>query len=80
MRDGELYSTDTIDWLLAGYPAVRFGVMRDLLDADAPSLAHEQSLIATSGWGARLLEKQDAMGTWSGSLYSPKFTSTHFTL
>src|SRR5690606_24127281 len=80
MGDLTPVSADTIDWLLDGGPAVRLGVMRDLLGADAQSLAQEQSRIANSGWGARLLELQDASGTWSGALYSPKFTSTHYTL
>jgi hypothetical protein len=36
--------------------------------------------IATEGWGARLLELQDPGGTWAGGLYTPKWTSTTYTL
>jgi len=34
----------------------------------------------TEGWGTRLLAAQDADGQWSHALYSPKWTSTTYTL
>jgi hypothetical protein len=37
--------------------------------------------VESTGWGARLLERQDAEGTWSRSLYGrPKWTCTTYTL
>ncbi len=36
--------------------------------------------IAEVGWGKRLLDAQDAGGTWGHGLYGPKWTSTTYTL
>ena len=47
-----------IDWLLEGDPAIRWQVMRDLLDADPDRVAAERSRVAREGWGARLLALQ----------------------
>ena len=32
------------------------------------------------GWGAELLSHQDPEGTWAGGIYTPKWTSTTYTL
>jgi hypothetical protein len=69
-----------IDWLLEGDPAIRVRVLRDLLGADAATVEDERGRVAEQGWGARLLAAGDAAGTWAGSLYSPKWTSTTYTL
>jgi hypothetical protein len=55
-------------------------VLRDLTAASPGDLARERSRVATTGWGARLLACQDANGRWDGGLYSPKWTSTTYTL
>lgn len=79
------------DWLLDADPAIRWQVMRDLLDAPADAVAAERALVATSGWGAALLDLQDADGRWDGGTYRPgwaredrpyfdAWTGTHFTL
>jgi len=73
-------STDTVAWLLEGDPAIRWQALRDLTDASAAEVTAERALVATSGWGARLLELQDPDGLWAGALYSPKWTSTTYTL
>jgi hypothetical protein len=70
----------SISWLMEGDPAVRWQVQRDLLDEPAPVWERERDRIATSGWGARLLDLQDPDGGWGGGLYSPKWTSTTYTL
>lgn len=76
----------TISWLLDGDPAIRWQVFRDLLDAEPLKVERERAKIAREGWGARLLRKQDAKGTWArkassdGGLYSPKWTSTTYTM
>jgi hypothetical protein len=70
----------TIEWLLDGDAAVRWQVMRDLLDERDDVVAAEQARVATTGWGARLLAHQDPEGTWDHALYSPKWTSTTYTL
>jgi hypothetical protein len=66
-------------WLAAGDPAVRWRVLARQ-DAPAERVAAERARIATEGWGARLLAAQDADGRWGGGVYSPKWTSTTYTL
>jgi len=70
----------TLDWLLAGDPAIRWQTRHDLLDAAASTVAREQRAVATAGWGARLLAKQDPAGTWAGAMYTPKWISTTYTM
>ena len=70
----------TIDWLMEGDPAVRWQVKRDLLDAKPAAYAAERANVAEQGWGKQLLGRQSKDGTWAGGIYSPKFTSTHYTL
>lgn len=69
-----------VDWLLGGDPAIRWQVMRDLLDEPRKKWEAERRRVATQGWGAQLLKHQDRRGTWGGGLYSPKWTSTTYTL
>lgn len=69
-----------LDWLMEGDPAVRWQVMADLLGAPAGDVAAERDRVTTQGWGARLLAAQDPDGLWAGALYSPKWTSTTYTL
>lgn len=68
------------EWLLAGDPSIRWQVMADLLGSSAKEVAVERARVVTEGWGARLLEAQDPDGLWAGALYSPKWTSTTYTL
>ena len=63
-------------WLLAGDPAIRGQVLRDLAGAAARTVEGERRQVARAGWGARLLALQDPQGTWAGGLYSPKWVST----
>ncbi len=67
-----------INWLLDGGPAVRWQVYRDLLKEKRYKT--EQQRVASAGWGKRLLSYQDENGLWANSYYSPKWTSTHYTL
>jgi hypothetical protein len=69
-----------IEWLLKGDPAIRWQVQRDLLDAEPSEYEAERARVACSGWGRRLLVKQDPTGHWGGGIYSPKWTSTTYTL
>ncbi len=70
----------TLAWLMEGDPAVRWQVMRDLLGAAPDEVRAERARVAAEGWGAQLLAAQDADGTWAGKMYSPKWTSTTYTL
>jgi hypothetical protein len=69
-----------LDWLLEGDPAIRWQVMRDLEGAAAEVWSAERQRVVSEGWGADLLAKQDEPGTWGGGAYSPKWTSTVYTL
>jgi hypothetical protein len=69
-----------IDWLLKGDPSVRWQVHADLLDSDEETIRKERKKVAISGWGGQLLSHQDEAGTWAEALYSPKWTSTTYTL
>ncbi len=81
MRDDRV-----IRWLLDGDPAIRWQTMRDLTDAAKRTVQRERGKVASSGWGARLLARQDPDGRWAGGLssdaglYSPKWTSTTYTM
>jgi hypothetical protein len=67
-------------WLLEGDPSIRWQVMRDLRGSPLRQIEAERRRIGTEGWGARLLAEQDADGRWAHALYSPKWTSTTYTL
>lgn len=68
------------EWLLEGDPAIRWQTQRDLLGADELVVEAERRQVATTGWGAKLLSYQDPSGLWAGGLYSPKWTSTTYTM
>ncbi len=69
-----------IQWLMDGDAAIRWQVMDNVLGESSDEVARARSQVATTGWGADLLDRQDAEGTWAGGLYSPKWTSTTYTL
>jgi len=54
--------------------------MRDLGQGSATEVDAERSRVAGEGWGARLLALQGDDGNWGGGAYSPKWTSTTYTL
>ena len=60
-----------IAWLLDGDPAIRWQVMRDLLDAPADEVAAERAQVEHQGWGARLLGLEDPDGLWDGGACFP---------
>ena len=72
--------TATLDWLLAGDPAVVWQVQRDLLDEPEVVYESTRQRLNDEGWTARFLSLQDTDGTWSNGLYSPKWQSTTYTL
>ena len=65
-----------IQWLLDSDPAIRWQVMRDLLDAPAAEVAAERARVAKEGWGARLLALQGADGAWAGAAWNQGWDST----
>jgi hypothetical protein len=84
--DSGAKTAGVIEWLLAGDPAIRWQALQDLAGADEPEVERERRKVAREGWGARLLAKQNPKGTWAegqtsdGGLYSPKWTSTTYTM
>ncbi len=60
-----------LDWLLDSDPAIRWQVLRDLVDAPAEVVAAERARVATEGWGARLLALQGDDGQWAGGACFP---------
>ena len=60
-----------IAWLLDGDPAIRWQVMRDLLDAPAEEVAAVRAQVEHVGWGARLLGVEDPDGLWAGGACFP---------
>lgn len=72
--------TETLDWLMAGDPAIRWQTLRDLKGASRKAWQAERGRTVTEGWGARLMARQARDDTWGGGLYSPKWTSSTYTL
>jgi len=71
---------DVVAWLLEGDPAVVWQVQRDLLGRAHGTWTRTRGRVAREGWGARLLSHRADDGRWGGGLYSPKWTSTFYTL
>ena len=80
-----------IDWLCDADPAIRWQVMRDLIEAAPDEVARERARVAAEGWGAQLVALQETDGQWDGGTYRPgwvdqskpffdAWTATHFSL
>lgn len=68
---------DVLGWLLEGDPAIAWQAQRDLTGGDWEST---RATVAHTGWGAQLLDSRSADGTWPIGWYSPKWTSTFYSL
>src|SRR6187455_3641592 len=60
----EAKTMQALEWLLAADPGIRWQAMRDLTDTPAEQVAAERALVATEGWGARLLARRRDDGQW----------------
>jgi hypothetical protein len=60
-----------LDWLLDSDPAIRWQVLRDLVDAPVEVVERERAQTAIKGWGARLLALQGEDGQWAGGACFP---------
>lgn len=60
-----------LDWLLDADPALRWQVERDLAGLPEDVWGATRALVATEGFGARLLALQDPDGQWAGGAYFP---------
>jgi hypothetical protein len=79
-RRSSIESDGLLTWLLDADPAVRWRVLRDVTGAPRRDVTRERGQVATHGWGARLLAVQNDDGGWGEGAYSPKWTSTTYTL
>ncbi|NUU05844.1 hypothetical protein HNO83_05715 [Leifsonia sp. C5G2] len=61
-----------VEWLLGGDPAIRWQTLRDLVGAPEDEVRAERARVETEGWGAHLLDQQDASGTWGGTVWKPE--------
>ncbi|KAA9107991.1 squalene cyclase [Microbacterium rhizomatis] len=61
----------TLDWLLDSDPALRWQVERDIVGSPPQTWQATRARVATEGFGARLLAKQDADGQWAGGSFFP---------
>jgi hypothetical protein len=69
-----------IKWLLEGDPSVRYLVHRDLLNSDKKILDNLKKEMLNTGWVHDYLRLRNVNGHWGNSFYSPKWTSSHYTL
>jgi hypothetical protein len=69
-----------LEWLLEGDVAVQFLTRRDFLEETTESLRPIQARMDSEGVVKRYLDYVDpSTGLWGEGVYSPKFTSTHYT-
>lgn len=60
-----------LDWLLDSDPALRWQVERDLAGAPPETWQRTRARVASEGWGAALLARQDPDGQWAGGSFFP---------
>lgn len=65
-----------MEWLLDSDPAIRWQVMRDLIDSPEDAVAAERARVGTVGAGAQLLALQAADGRWGGAAWNRGWNST----
>lgn len=66
-----------MQWLLEGDVSLQYQVFRDLLHTEREDLRQR---IQSEGWAAALLTQKGKNGHWGQGFYSPKWTSSHYTL
>ena len=72
---------NVIDWINQGDVFIRYFVERDLYGSRKKDVDFLKSRILTEGFGYELLKKLDKNTfLWGEGVYSPKYTSTHYTL
>jgi len=62
---------DVVQWLLDSDPAIRWQVMRDLLNSPPDQQTAVRAKIETQGWGGQLFQLQDTNGLWAGGAFIP---------
>ncbi|HEY6801178.1 MAG TPA: hypothetical protein VI121_11080 [Agromyces sp.] len=71
VTERDVAKPDVTAWLLDSDPAIRWQVMRDLVEPTPPvgELAATRARVAAEGWSARLLDLQAGDGYWGGEEY-----------
>ncbi len=80
MQHHAIDPSQAVSWLMRGDPAVRWQTMRDLLGESTRSWQEERKRVGETGWGARLLARQNPDGNWGRGPYQPKWTCTTYTM
>ena len=62
---------EVVSWLLDSDPALRWQVERDVVKAPPQVWEATRARVATEGFGAALLARQDADGQWAGGAFFP---------
>jgi hypothetical protein len=62
---------ELLTWLLDSDPALRWQVERDLVGVPRQTWMATRACVATEGFGARLLARQDPDGQWAGGAFFP---------
>lgn len=62
---------DVTEWLLDSDPALRWQVERDVLHLPGDVWQATRARVASEGFGAELLARQDADGQWAGGAFFP---------
>src|SRR4051795_5088248 len=60
-----------VQWLLQGDPAIRWQVLRHLVNASETAVATERARVEHEGWGARLLALRAPDGLWADGAAFP---------
>jgi hypothetical protein len=71
-----MLQASVIPWLLDSDPAIRWQVMRDLIDSPEADFEAERARVETEGMGAQLLALQGADGLWGGAAWNRGWNST----
>ena len=74
--NSEITFKQNLPWLLDSDPAIRWQVLKDLMDAPPKQVASERAKVALQGWGSQLLAIQGANGTWGGVAWNHGWDST----
>jgi hypothetical protein len=61
-------------------PALTWQVMQDLKNDDFSLVFKERQQISKKGWGYEILSNQAENGMWANGLYTPKWTSTTYSV
>jgi len=61
-----------VQWLLQGDPAIRWQVLRDIVDAPQVEVAAERARVEHEGWAARLLALRAPDGQWADGACFPR--------